>query len=96
MKGSVAEVFGQKIRLLPQHVPQEHLTSVKSIGWAAFNGCSNLTEITIHKSVYIIDYFAFANCPKLTIFVEAKTIPIGWDSRWNPDQRPVILEYILY
>lgn len=45
MKGSVAEVFGQKIRLLPQHVPQEHLTSVVSMGVNAFSGCSGLMEI---------------------------------------------------
>ena len=42
MKGSVAEVFGQKIRLLPQHVPQEHLTRQPMIKVSALKTCDIL------------------------------------------------------
>ena len=69
MKGSVAEVFGQKIRLLPQHVPQEYLTSVTSIGSYAFRGCSGLTSIVIPDNVTSIGWSAFEGCTGLTNIV---------------------------
>ena len=84
MKGSVAEVFGQKIRLLPQHVPQEHLTSVASIGAGAFSYCSGLTSIMIPDSVKYIGYSAFNGCSSLTsIIIPDSVTSIGWGAFMN-------------
>lgn len=78
MKRSIAEVFGQKIRLLPQHVPQEHLTSVTRIGQEAFRGCSGLTSVTIPGSVTFTGLYAFRDCTGL------KEIHFnGTKSQWN-------------
>ncbi|MCC8069759.1 MAG: leucine-rich repeat protein, partial [Ruminococcus sp.] len=47
--------------------------SITSIGCAAFNDCTSLTEITIPNSVTIIDSYAFESCTSLTEI----TIPDG-------------------
>ena len=71
------------------------LTSIKipdlvtSIGGSAFSVCTSLTSIEIPDSVTSIGHSAFSNCTSLTIYCEAKSQPSGWDSRWNPDNRPV-------
>ncbi|MDD4212615.1 MAG: leucine-rich repeat domain-containing protein [Bacilli bacterium] len=72
-----------------------HLTSiiipdnVTRIKEYAFNNCSSLTSITIPDSITIIQRGAFANCSNLQIYTEAIRKPLGWNSGWNPDDRPV-------
>ena len=52
--------------------------SVKSIGYMAFNDCSELTHITIPSSVAIIDFGAFNYCSGLTnIFIPYSVTEIG-------------------
>ncbi|MCL2064469.1 MAG: choice-of-anchor D domain-containing protein [Candidatus Cloacimonetes bacterium] len=64
--------------------------SVTSIGSRAFSNCTSLTSIYIPNSVSSIGFFAFNSCTNLTIYAEATSQPSGWDTSWNPDNRPVI------
>ncbi len=64
--------------------------SVTSIDDYAFDGCSGLTSVTIPDSVESIGSWAFDGCRNLTIYCEAESEPIGWDSDWNPEDRPVV------
>lgn len=67
--------------------------SVTSIGNYAFYDCDSLTSVEIPDSVTSIGVYAFAYCKKLTIYCEAESKPEGWDSDWNPDDRPVVWGY---
>lgn len=67
--------------------------SVTSIGSYAFEDCTGLTSITIPDSVTFIGYEAFYNCTSLIIYCEAASQPSGWDSGWNPNNRPVVWGY---
>jgi len=54
------------------------------------NMASPLASVWIPLSVTVIDAYAFANCPELTIYAEATSKPPGWHADWNPDNRPVV------
>lgn len=64
--------------------------SVTSIAAYAFRDCSSLTSIIIPNSVTSIDAYAFQGCSGLTIYCEAESKPIGWDSTWNYSNCPVV------
>ena len=58
--------------------------SVKSIGFAAFAGCGNLTNIVIPDSVAFIDDWAFMDCNKLTdIVIPNSVTSIGNSAFYN-------------
>lgn len=63
--------------------------SVTSIYAFAFFDCSSLTSIIIPNSVASIGNSAFSYCSSLTIYCEVESQPSGWDTDWNPDNRPV-------
>ena len=67
--------------------------SVTGIGWGAFRNCTDLTSIVIPDSVTSIGSYVFYNCTGLTIYCEAASKPSGWDSGWNPNNRPVVWGY---
>ena len=67
--------------------------SVTSIGNWAFSACTSLTSVTIPDSVTSIGDWAFYYCTSLTIYCEAESKPSGWDSKWNPSDRPVVWGY---
>ena len=53
-------------------------SSVKTIGYMAFNGCRSLTSITIPSSVNSIKGFAFSQCTSLTtVTIPASVASIG-------------------
>jgi len=41
-----------------------------------------------------IEALVFSNCPNLTIYAEADAQPVGWTANWNPDNRPVVWDYV--
>ncbi len=63
--------------------------SVTTIDNFAFMNCTNLTKIVISNNVSSIYNCPFYGCSNLTIYCEAESKPSGWDSSWNPDNRPV-------
>lgn len=68
--------------------------SVTSIGEYAFYKTTNLERILIPSSVTHIGQNAFLESNHLTIYAEAKSKPLDWDSNWNPGNQPVIWGYI--
>ena len=64
--------------------------SVKSIGGYAFRNCTSLKNVIIPDSVTSMGEDVFWGCPNLTIYCEAKSKLLGWDKKWNPNNRPVI------
>ncbi len=57
--------------------------TLETIGWWAFNACNNMKRIDIPANVFVIETSAFSGCDNLTIYVEAKSKPAGWDAGWN-------------
>ena len=66
---------------------------VDSIGTYTFYYCSKLKSITIPDSVTSIGSQAFAWCSQLSIYCMAESQPSGWNSNWNPSNRPVTWGY---
>jgi hypothetical protein len=64
-------------------------SSVTSIESNAFFNCTALTSIAIPSSVTSIESNAFIGCLSLSIICQASSQPAGWDSAWNPYNRPV-------
>lgn len=82
-------VFSSCISLKNITIP----SSVKSIESFAFFYCESLTSIIIPNNVKFIGNGTFYNCTSLTIYCETNDQPSGWESNWNPDNRPVIWGY---
>ena len=60
--------------------------SVRSIGYAAFDGCSGLTSVTIPTNVTSIGIAAFRNCSSLTSVTVEATTPIAIDEDCFPNR----------
>ena len=65
-----------------------------TIDMYAFNGCEMLVSIIIPMSVLNIGNSAFANCKQLTIYCAFSNAQPGWDAYWNPQNSPVVWNYI--
>ncbi|MCM1350162.1 MAG: leucine-rich repeat protein [Prevotella sp.] len=63
--------------------------SVTNIGDYSFSYCIGLTSIVIPESVTNMGSSAFSYCGSLTIYCEAQSKPLDWDSYWNPSNCPV-------
>ena len=95
LKDGVATVARQPRKITVANIPASVtykgvVYPVTSIGKSAFWDCTSLSTITIPSSVTSIGYWAFYNCPSLTIYCEVASQPSGWNSSWNPDNRPVM------
>ena len=69
------------------------ITGGTKIAERAFHGCYSLLEVYIPASTTEIEGYAFSACGALTIYVEASSIPNGWEYRWNDNGCPVVLDY---
>ena len=67
--------------------------NLNSIGTYAFSSCTSLKETTIPYSVKTIDAYAFTSCTAASFLCEALEQPSGWNSYWNPSNRPVVWGY---
>jgi len=67
---------------------------IESIGGYAFARCSTLPEIQIPLSVVQIGSQAFVGCAVLTIYAVADDRPADWADDFNPDDRPVVWNYL--
>ncbi|MBR2968139.1 MAG: leucine-rich repeat protein [Clostridia bacterium] len=66
-------------------------SSLTAIASEAFLGRDTLTSVTIPCGIESIGSNAFADCAKLTIYIEENTIaPNEWHAEWNSSNRPVI------
>ena len=59
----------------------------------AFERCDNLSSIIIPDSVDKMGGYVFFGCSNLQIKCRAASIPFGWNSDWNPGNRPVVWGY---
>ena len=69
--------------------------SVSSIGERAFYTCNGLSSIILPDSVSEIGENAFDLCSTLTVYAEAQSQPVGWNSDWNSSGCPVVWGAIL-
>ena len=83
--------FGRCVSLESIIIPN----SVTSIEGEAFFHCASLESIIISNNVTYLGDRVFILCSNLTIYTSFSSQPIGWDSLWNPDNRPVVWESIL-
>jgi uncharacterized repeat protein (TIGR02543 family) len=79
------------INYIPLSLRNVIITNTTSINYGAFYNCVNLTSIVISNYVTTITGNAFYNCLNLVIFSESSFIPSGWNSSYNPSNRPVYL-----
>ena len=84
-----SSAFDSCISLAEIYIPN----SVKTINDSAFYGCESLFKVVIPSSVTLIEDDAFKNCSNLTIYCKAQSLPSGWETNWNPDNREVIWGY---
>ena len=71
--------------------------SVTSIVPDAFNGCGELTSLTIPQGVDTVGRNAFANCISMVIYYERTTLPAysggsGWHPECNSSNCPIVLD----
>ena len=78
------------IYYVPSSLKSVTLTDCDYIQYDAFYECGNLTSITIPTSVTQIERGAMPGGNNLTIYCALKAAPRGWDSDWNPYNRPVV------
>ena len=64
--------------------------SLQVIYEQAFVDCKNLTTIFIPRNVTVVGSNAFRGCSKLTIRLQASSVPSLWDPNWNVSSRPVV------
>ena len=77
--------------IIPSTYKNLPVTEIAENGFASVSG---MTSITIPASITRIGNNAFKDCEDLTIYCEVKTQPKTWSENWNPDNRPVIWQYI--
>ena len=65
--------------------------TLASVGKYAFKGAEALTTLIISANVKEIRAYAFYGCKRATIYVEEGADLSGWNLRWNPSNRPTIL-----
>ena len=68
-------------------------SSIESIGYNSFGGCTGLKEIILPSSVTSIGNYAFINCTSLTIYCRISSKPKGWSSEWNSSNCEVVWGY---
>ncbi|MCL2139598.1 MAG: leucine-rich repeat domain-containing protein [Treponema sp.] len=62
---------------------------VSNIGTYAFANNPSMQRVWIPLSARGVDENAFAGCSSLTIYAQASNKPPGWNTKWNPNNRPV-------
>ena len=63
--------------------------SVTSIGKYAFMNCGALVSVTLKAENLSVGLHSFYGCNLMTAYLDAETLPLSWNSRWNSSFRPV-------
>ena len=86
----------EKISISYEYVDADGVTqtgvkeyAVTTIKASAFANNTRIKSLTIPTSVTTIEANAFQGCSSLTINTGHTSKPSGWDSNFNPDDRPV-------
>jgi len=58
-------------------------STLTSIGSETFFNCVSLSSVIIPLSVSTMSSYVFVNCETTTIYIEASSIPVGWEIPWN-------------
>ena len=68
-------------------------TTVKTIKYGVFGGCTSLTNIVIPSSVTTMESYVFSEIPSITVHVPWKEgeKPEGWDDYWNDTSHDCII-----
>jgi len=65
-------------------------SNVKTIGAYAFKGGENVTSMILADTFDSVGAHSFLSWKKATFYLEADSVPEGWNVRWNSLYRPVV------
>jgi uncharacterized repeat protein (TIGR02543 family) len=77
--------FAESKNLVTVNIPD----SVNEIEDRAFENCSSIARVYISQNIARVGNHVFSGAEKVEIFTGLPVRPSGWQTQWNPDNRPV-------
>ena len=93
LPSGLREIRANSLQWCTSLVSIEIPSTVEKIGLYAFGTDRALERIYLSSSISAVRDGAFDDCNSLTIYAAANEKPSGWESDWNPDNRPVYWGY---